>query len=66
MSEGPISQWWKSHTPERVSIAEKDRVCARSQGRGYCGRRKAPKADAWSKVTCPDCRAAYRADGGRL
>jgi hypothetical protein len=51
---------------ERVSIAEKDRVCARQEGRGYCGRRKAPKADSWSKVTCPDCRAAYRADGGRL
>jgi hypothetical protein len=66
MSEGPISQWWKSHAPERVTIADSKRVCMGQHGRGYCGRRSAPLTQAWSKVTCPDCRAAYRADGGRL
>lgn len=66
MSEGPIKQWRDAHRPTVVSVADKHRVCARSEDRGYCGRKSAPLADQWSKVTCPDCRAAYRADGGRL
>lgn len=61
-SKSPIRQ---SHAPEKVTIAEKERVCARSEKRGYCGRKSAPLTDSWSKVTCPDCRAAYRADGGK-
>lgn len=66
MSNGPISRERETHKPPKVTIADKDRVCARSEGRGYCGRRSAPLATAWAKVTCPDCKAAYRADGGRV
>lgn len=66
MSEGPIKQWRDAHKPARVSIPDNRRKCARSEDRGYCGRKSAPLVGEWSKVTCPDCRAAYRADGGRL
>lgn len=41
------------------------RVCAESAGRSYCGRRKETRAQRWDRVTCVDCRAMYRADGGR-
>lgn len=66
MSEGPIHQWWKSHTPAKVSTANADRVCAlRLLTASYCGR-KSRGASAltsdWESVTCADCHAALRAD----
>ncbi|MFD4957131.1 hypothetical protein [Microbacterium sp. NPDC058389] len=67
MSDGPIAHWWKSHAPVRVSTPDNKRVCASGpvNGRGYCGRSKAPivqvPQDA-AKVTCADCLAAARAD----
>lgn len=65
MSEGPISQWWKSHEPAKVSTSNSSRVCFKKihQPRAYCGRRPAIAFDDHSKVTCADCVAAMRADG---
>lgn len=44
-------------------MAESDRVCAPDvdRGRAYCGR-KTKNTDAWQRVNCRDCHAAYRAD----
>lgn len=66
MSEGPIKAARDAWKPKRVSTADAHRVCARSGERAYCGRGKSNLADAWELVTCTDCRAAYRADGGRV
>lgn len=65
MSEGPISQWWKSHEPEKVSTPNSKRVCYKKihQPRAYCGRKPTVAFDDQSKVTCSDCLAAMRADG---
>lgn len=40
-----------------------DRICAPDidHNRSYCGR-KGQKTDVWSRVTCTDCHAAWRAD----
>lgn len=74
MSDGPIKRERASHLPVKVSTPDAYRVCARGgrdpePGRAYCGRRhKKPDlfAAAWRRVTCTDCRAAYRSDGGRI
>lgn len=43
---------------------ESERVCAPDidNNRAYCGR-KNTRTDEWSRVNCPDCHAAARADG---
>lgn len=68
MSNGPISHWWASWAPKQVSTADAHRVCARAETRAYCGRelKKGKVAEGWDAVSCTDCRAAYRADGGRI
>ena len=71
MSEGPIKRERNAHKPVIVSTPSNKRVCARGgidpePGRGYCGRHGVKLADSWSKVTCTDCRAAHRADGGKI
>lgn len=55
-----------SHKPVIVSTPDAHRVCADRSGRGYCGRHTAKRVASWDLVTCSDCRAAYRADGGRV
>lgn len=56
--------------PWRVSTPDNKRMCMRvtdeTGERGYCGRRSAPLVDTWKKVTCADCKAAFRADGGNV
>lgn len=67
MSDGPIKRERDAHRPVKVSTPDARRVCAKTEARGYCGRSKNVKlADRWADVTCTDCRAAYRADGGRI
>lgn len=68
MSEGPIKWEREAHKPKIISTPDAKRVCADSSGRGYCGRATPPakRANRWDAVTCTDCRAAYRADGGRI
>lgn len=65
MSEGPIKRERESHRPKAVSTPDSKRVCAESEGRGYCGRANSKRATSWGAVTCNDCRAAHNADGGR-
>lgn len=45
-------------------MSESERVCAPDidNNRAYCGR-KNKNTDEWSRVNCPDCHAAARADG---
>lgn len=64
MSEGPISQWWKSHEPERVSTANSERVCfvVPPATKTYCGRKAVRVTVTRSEVKCADCRAALHAD----
>lgn len=65
MSAGPIKAWRESHLPERVSeVKASERVCARRPGtwRAECGRKKAVFAEQGMEVTCPECKAAVRAD----
>lgn len=66
MSEGPIKQWWDSHKPPRVSTPDAHRVCFKKllAQKAYCGRVPKVADDDWAEVTCADCQAAYRADGG--
>lgn len=57
--------------PQPSKIAGADRRCMVAigrAGRGYCGRLRKPEQlrDEWRLVSCPDCRSAYRADGGKL
>jgi hypothetical protein len=57
--------------PQPSKIADGDRRCMvvlGKSGRGYCGRARKPEnlVTIWRRVSCPDCRAAYRADGGKL
>lgn len=67
MSAGPIKAARDAWAPHQVSTPDAHRVCAKSGDRAYCGRaRKVTLAQSWDKVTCTDCRAAYRADGGRI
>jgi hypothetical protein len=66
VSAGPIRRERDAWKPPIVSIADNARVCARSEARGYCGRRSAVLSSVWAKVTCPDCKAAFRADGGKV
>lgn len=42
---------------------ENERICALNidRNRAYCGR-SGKRNDVWSRVNCPDCHAAYRAD----
>lgn len=64
MSEGPISQWWKSHEPAKVSTANAERLCFfRPETKSaYCGRKKVRVTVTRSEVKCADCRAALHAD----
>lgn len=64
MSEGPISQWWKSHEPAKVSTANAERVCflRHETKAAYCGRKKVRVTVTRSEVKCADCRAALHAD----
>lgn len=66
MSNGPIQRERERWKRPPVSTPDAHRVCARSETRSYCGRSGAKLADDWADVTCTDCRAAYRADGGRI
>lgn len=66
MSEGPIKHERDAWKPPKVSTPDNSRVCARSGTRAYCGRSKSRTVDGWRRVTCTDCRTAYRADGGRI
>lgn len=66
MSEGPIKRERDAHRPVKVSTPDAHRVCAKSEARGYCGRASKKLVERWAQVTCTDCRAAYRADGGRI
>lgn len=66
MSEGPITQWRKSHQSPRVSSSNATRVCFTTGvtvRRAYCGRVGKTTTQELEKVTCSDCRAALAADG---
>lgn len=65
MSEGPISQWWKSHEPAKVSTPRSKATCYQKPGMStaYCGRRLYASTTHAPGVTCADCAAAMRADG---
>ena len=66
MSEGPISQWRQGTRPAPMSDVPKSEQLhapTAEKGRAYCGRRGVKFASKWSEVSCPDCGAAYRADG---
>lgn len=43
---------------------ESERICAPDidRNRAYCGRKSQIKTDEWSRVNCPECHAAARAD----
>lgn len=64
MSEGPISRERLATTMPPVSIPDAQRVCARrpGSGTGECGRKRSALADSPAAVTCPECKAAIRAD----
>lgn len=65
MSEGPISQWWKSHEPAKVSTPRSRATCYQKPGMSiaYCGRRLYASTTSPAGVTCADWVAAMRADG---
>ncbi|MET0716394.1 MAG: hypothetical protein ABWY57_15925 [Mycetocola sp.] len=64
MSNGPIQRERDAWLPPIVSTREADRVCFKQfvSVTAYCGRHPKALSDDWSKVTCADCQAAYRAD----
>lgn len=65
MSDGPIKQWRDGFKVARVSTAQSASIHGLSitlKG-PYCGR-KGEFTPAWSDVSCADCHAARRADGG--
>jgi hypothetical protein len=68
MSEGPISQWWKSHAPQEVTTPRSASKCFIQPPKlsPYCGRRKVTTVTfVAAEATCSECLAAMAADGVR-
>ena len=61
----PIDQWWKSHTPTKVTTDKKTATHfwdGQSYKRALCGHRNGTATNGAALVTCSACLAALAAD----